>query len=201
MINVSATLRFNLLRGSTTNPSITAASSGEIIFGGVDPTKYHKPLVELPIVKDSHAFLVTLKSLSITYSGTTIQITDSSFPAPVLLDSGTTKIGIPSSLYAQIASDFSVVNKVIDSVTWNVIDCGVAKLDGHVEFGFNGISISVPYSELVLPIGTTGVCQFGFSALSDGQTQMILGDTFLRSAYVYYDLQNRACWIAQTIST
>jgi hypothetical protein len=188
MTEVSTFLRFNLLRGSTTNPLITAASSGEIIFGGYDPTKYHSPLIGLPIVKGYHEFYVTLKSLSITYSGTTTQLADSALPAAALLDSGTSLIAIPSSLYAPIASYFRVDKN-------NNVDCGLAKLKGNVEFGFDGVSISVPFSELALPTGTTGVCLFAFS---DGQTETILGDAFLRSAYVYYDLDNRVCWIAQT---
>ena len=192
MTYVSALLRFNSPKCSATNLVLTAASSGEIIFGGYDPTKYSGDLVDLPIVQGSgNGFYVTWQSLSITdSSGTTTQITDSSLPAAALLDSGNSLIRIPSSFYAQVASYFNVTN--------NAIDCGIVQQEGCVEFGFDGVSISVPFSELAFPADDTGACQFVFY---DGQTETSLGDPFLRSAYVYYELDRGVCAIAQTVFT
>ena len=192
MTYVSALLRFNFRRRMVTNTLSTAASSGEIIFGGYDTTKFSGSLVDLPIVQVSgDGFYVALQSLSITdSSGTTTQVTDSSLPSAALLDSGNSLIRIPSSFYAQVASYFGVTDKVID--------CGIAQQTGCVDFGFDGVSISVPFSELALPTDQPGLCEFAFY---DGQSETSLGDPFLRSAYVYYDLDNRVCSIAQTVFT
>jgi hypothetical protein len=80
-------------------------------------------------------------------------------------------------------------------------------------FGFggaNGVSIKVPVDELVFPLTSefsldgytppelpfSNTCAFGI--LPGGQGPFILGDTFLRSTYVVYDLKNNLVAVAQT---
>jgi len=78
------------------------------------------------------------------------------------------------------------------------IDCSVGDLEGSVDYAFDGITISVPFSELAFPADSTGACGFVFYEVADGAA-IILGDPFLRSAYVYYDLDNNVCGLAQTV--
>lgn len=65
----------------------------------------------------------------------------------------------------------------------------------------------VPVSEMLIPLQTTTgapatnskgqqICQFGIEPAGD--RPILLGDTFLRSAYVVYDLDNRQLSLAQT---
>ena len=70
--------------------------------------------------------------------------------------------------------------------------------------------ISVPLSQLALPLFNSKgdplhfsngkpVCQFGLEPLTEDMP-IILGDTFLRSAYVVYDLDNKQIAIAPTVA-
>jgi len=77
-----------------------------------------------------------------------------------------------------------------------------------ISFSFSGATISVPYNELVLDAGTSSTgqqltfqngapaCIFGIAPAEDSTP--VLGDTFLRSAYVVYDLANNEISLAQT---
>lgn len=134
------------------------------------------------------SFLVSLSSLSATYKGETTTFTSSTFDGAALLDSGTSLTFVPSAIYAELANYFGAdANRIVD--------CSLSQTEGYASFGFNGVTIQVPFSELSLYDSTTGLCHFGFF---DGGAQLILGDTFLRSAYVYYDLGNNEIGLAQT---
>lgn len=134
-------------------------------------------------------------SLSITDSlGTTTLDTSTALPQSALLDSGTAAIRVPASIYSPVATYFNV------NISDNTIDCDVANLEGSVDFAFDGVSISVPFSEVAFPADSSGICNFVFLEVADGD-DVILGDPFLRSAYVYYDLDNYVCGLAQTVFT
>lgn len=81
---------------------------------------------------------------------------------------------------------------------------------GTLNYGFGGPGgpvIKVPVSQLVLPLvlqngqqpeydDGTPACQLGLQAAGD--LPVLFGDTFLRSAYVVYDLDNNRIALAQT---
>lgn len=128
-------------------------------------------------------------------SGTTTLETSTTLPTPALLDSGTASIRVPASIYSPIATYFNV------NTADNTIDCNIGNTQGSVDFAFDGVSISVPFSEMAFPADpSTGTCNFVFYQVGDGD-DVILGDPFLRSAYVYYDLDNYVCGLAQTVFT
>jgi len=91
-----------------------------------------------------------------------------------------------------------------------VVPCALATKNGSLNYGFGGVggpTISVAVSQLVLPLtlpnGQTpqysngaAACQLGIQAAGDLPT--LFGDTFLRSAYVVYDLDNNRIALAQT---
>jgi hypothetical protein len=69
--------------------------------------------------------------------------------------------------------------------------------------GPGGPQISVPMSEMVVDAGITfsdgsKACYLGIDAVDESLGgSIILGDTFLRSAYVVYDLENQVIALAQ----
>lgn len=97
--------------------------------------------------------------------------------------------------------------------------CDLANEDITLDFTFTSPTISVPISELIIngdtsnseasqdPNPQDGGSSFNFGngseqcmlgiAPSEGSTA-VLGDTFLRSAYVVYDLANNEISLAQT---
>lgn len=200
------------------------ASTGSIIFGGYDTDKYHGTLYQLPIVQEAAQngsnlyveFGVTQTGFSITnQSGITTTITNSTYSTPAILDSGTALAYLPGDLTADIVSALNGLDDTANS--GNIyVDCGLLK-DTSMTFNFgfggssgsSGTTIKVPVSELVFKL--TGIfavdpntlpklpytaCALGIQSGDPGP--YILGDVFLRSAYVVYDLKNNVIGIAQT---
>jgi len=140
-------------------------------------------------------------------SGTTT-ITPSSFEAPAVLDSGTTATVVPPDIANHLIKFFGAV----PSDYGYLLACDVSSYNGTLNYGFGGSGgaiIKVPFSELVIPLTDsagkpltfkdgTPACMFGVQSQSQGQ-QILFGDTFLRSAYVVYDLDNQQIGLAPTI--
>jgi hypothetical protein len=199
------------------------ASTGSIIFGGLDSDKYHGTLLQIPIVPDTLTngskvyaeFSVALTGFGITsQSGSTTNFNTQSEAA--ILDSGTTVTYLPDRLVDQL---IQAINAVDDSQgTGNIfVDCDIrnnASMTFNYGFGgANGVVIKVPVSELVFDLSgafslgpysvpdlpLSNACALGIlpgGSESDGP--FILGDTFLRSAYVVYDISNNLIALAQT---
>ena len=176
------------------------SSTGEILFGGVDKAKFTGTLSTLPIVPLQGSYLYFLIGMS-GLSANGQNITSSELPLPVLLDSGSTLTYLPSALAEEV---YSQVNAVLAQGSDHaVVSCDLANQGGNFEFDFSGAKIRVPYDEMVLD--TDGgqlqngerACAFGIFSTTGHVA--ILGDTFLRSAYVVYDLENNEISLAQTV--
>ncbi len=186
-----------------------SASEGQILFGGVNTDKYTGSLQTIPIIKEDgnyYEFIIALTGLGIGSTDPNSTTTSSSLPAPVLLDSGSSLVYLPNDLTTDI---YNTVTAVYDSNAGAAyVDCSLANNDSSIQFTFSGATISVPYNELVLDAGTnsagqpltfsdgTPACIFGIAPA--GTSTPVLGDTFLRSAYVVYDLANNEISLAQT---
>jgi hypothetical protein len=151
----------------------------------------------LPIIPNNGVYdmlQVDLSSLSLTDQSGTTTYTADGFSETVLLDSGTSVSKIPSDVFASLIQYFNLqAQSESDGSTEYFVDCNIATSEGYIDFGFSGVTIQVPFSELALSVGS-GSCLFGLQP-GDG----ILGDTFLRSAYVLYDLGNQQISLAQTV--
>jgi hypothetical protein len=139
---------------------------------------------------------------------------------PVVLDSGSTVSLLDPLLGQELVT---AINGVYDYQTTGLlfVDCALRNTVSTFNFAFGGtptapkVTIKVPISELVydltglyaIPAGVPlprlpfkNACAFGimFNLDSPPSSTTILGDTFLRSAYVVYDLQNNLIGMAQT---
>jgi len=187
-----------------------ASSTGSILFGGVNTDKFHGSLQTLPIQptgQDSSGnyvyteFLIALTDVSLTQGSTTTNISSGQLPAPVLLDSGTTLTYLPDNITQAI---FNAVGAQYDSSQGTAFaPCSLANTNATLDFTFSKPTISVPMNELIL--GSSGqmtlsngesACVFGI-APAQGSTP-VLGDTFIRSAYIVYDIASNQISIAQT---
>ena len=185
-----------------------------MLFGGYDTDKYSGDLGVLEIQPDAQSgnitsMTVAWTSLSLTdpTSGTTT-LTDDSFAAPAVLDSGTSLCGVPTDLYNQLANFSGVIN---DPTYGAIVACNLSSYTGTLNFGFGGSggpSISVPFYELAVPAvdqnnnpltfeDGSAACTFGLFPVAEGG-DLLFGDTFLRSVYVVYDLDNLQIGIAPT---
>lgn len=180
------------------------ADEGNILFGGVDHDKYTGDLITVPILKSSStasqptAFLIAFSGLEYTSDGSSDQLLGSTIEA--LLDSGTSLSYFPQSVAANILNAFN--GSYSSQLGYYIQSCN---LEGSLDYDFSGAKISVPFSSLLLPVTSSRgparfnngdpVCAIGIMA--SNYPFALLGDTFLRSAYVVYDMQNHEIALAQ----
>lgn len=166
------------------------ASTGKILFGGVDKAKYEDELAVLDL-SSSSAFQVAYSDISIggqSYGG-----------GNAVLDSGTSYTYIPDESFQQIAQDLGLQD-TNQNTGLPYIDCGS---NDDVTFSFAGKDIVVPSSQMVIPLSTLlqddsqTQCVFGIQSASTTQDYVLFGDTFLRAAYVVYDIDEEKIGIAQ----
>lgn len=188
------------------------SNTGSILFGGVDTEKYHGDLTVLPIQPDSESgnitsFTVALESVSLVNKQGKSQYSKNGLALPVILDSGTTDTYLPDNIANAIISG---VGAVSDPTFGYVIPCNLKNNGAKLSFAFGGSkgpSIEVDISEFVTDLTSDGedaptfpdrtsACSWGL--LPAGDAPLLFGDTFLRSAYVVYNLENEQIGIAQT---
>jgi hypothetical protein len=180
------------------------ANTGSILFGGVNTDKYTGELETLPIQREGgefREFIIALTGLSLSNSSVSKSYSSNTLPIGVLLDSGSSLTYLPDSLVQSIYTDVGVT---FDSSTGTpYVPCSLMDQATNLNFTFSTPSIPVSLRELVLPAGSglafpdgTPACVFGIVPAGSGNS--VLGDTFLRSAYVVYDLASNQISLAKT---
>lgn len=189
------------------------ANTGSVLFGGVDTAKYTGDLISVEVYPTSRSgrvtsFTVAFTSLSATSSSGTDQLTPDNYAQAAILDSGTTITLLPDDVAQAVFEELgATVSQQLDAV---IVPCSLADNDGTLNYGFGGSggpTIKVAVSQLVLPLTLpngqtptytdgTAACQLGVQAA--GSLPVLFGDTFLRSAYAVYDLDNNRIALAQT---
>lgn len=173
------------------------ASTGNILFGGVDTEKYTGTLSKLPIVQEQGVyaeFIIALTGLGQNGKAGSIFQNQA---VPVLLDSGSSLMYLPNNVVESLYTTFNAQYDQKQQAAF--VDCNLANQQGSLEFTFSGPTISVPLNELVIVAGYSRgrpVCILGIGPADN--SVCVLGDTFLRSAYVVYDLENNQIGLAQT---
>jgi len=173
------------------------ASTGSILFGGVDTEKYTGALSKLPIIPEQGVFAEFIIALTGLGSNGNEGSIFKNETVPVLLDSGSSLMYLPDNVARSLYSTYDAQYDSTQGAAF--VDCDLANQEGSLEFTFSGPTISVPLNELVIVAGYsrgTPVCILGIGPAGDSVS--VLGDTFLRSAYVVYDLENNQIALAQT---
>ena len=192
------------------------ASTGSVLFGGIDTKKFTGDLTSVQIYPSQDetgqdvftSFTVAFTSLSATSDSGTDQLTPSSYAEAAILDSGTTITLLPDDIAQMVFEELGAsMDRELGAV---VVPCALADKSGTLNYGFGGVggpTIQVAVSQLVLPLtlpngqdatynNGAAACQLGIQAAGD--LPVLFGDTFLRSAYVVYDLDNNRIALAQT---
>lgn len=179
------------------------ASKGSILFGGVDTEKFHGELQTLPVQKVNGRYsqlIIALTGVSFSSGSTSHSYSTSALPAAVLLDSGSTLTYLPNSLAEGIYKDLPIVYDSSSGAGY--VPCSLMNDNINITYTFSSPAITVSISELVIDAGNlyfgdgTRACIFGIAPA--GRSLAVLGDTFLRSAYVVYDLANNEISLAST---
>ncbi|KAF7877265.1 hypothetical protein EAF04_000948 [Stromatinia cepivora] len=200
------------------------SATGSILFGAIDTSKFIGELTGIDIVPQPYwngsilysLFAIELVGLGITdQEGKTTNFTSS--PQAVLLDSGASVITLPPDLTSVIFKYFNAYDDT--NSTGNVyLPCSLLNTSSDLTMNYlfssssTSATIKIPLSELVFPLSNPiytpwpnvtmpdlpfsgDVCAFGIQTGVSGY--YFLGDTFLRSAYVVYDLEHNQIGIAQ----
>jgi hypothetical protein len=173
------------------------ASTGSILFGGVDTDKYHGELQTLPIIPERQQyaeFVIALTGMGQNGKNGSIFEDDN---VPVLLDSGSSLMYLPDNVVRSLYTTFDAQYDSSQGAAF--VDCSLADQTGSLDFNFSGVIITVPINELIIVAAVSRgqpICILGIGLAGDSVS--VLGDTFLRSAYVVYDLANNEISLAQT---
>jgi Eukaryotic aspartyl protease len=182
------------------------AQTGQILFGGVNRAKYQGPLVtfDIPINPDVgvvDTYLAPITAISLTTDGSSKKLDFE--PQYGDLDSGTSTLILPGNLIT------SLVNNIGGTFASNlglfIAPCSVANGNTTLDFSLGGLTIRVPLSDVVVQphiylqsdesILANGVDQCVVTVASG--SKLFLGDTFLRSAYAVFDVDNKQVSLAQ----
>ncbi|KAK2605895.1 hypothetical protein QQS21_003735 [Conoideocrella luteorostrata] len=188
---VTKTKAYSVALGSKTD------KAGVVVFGGIDQGKYSGTLAPLPLIPADKSpdgvarFWVTLNSIQHTAAnGQTTALTSNTMP--VFLDTGATLTLLPPKLADQMAQ--AVGASKADGNGFYIVDCDLASQNGTIDFNFEGVTIRVPYKEMIREIQTLPTsCYLG---IMPSTSFTLLGDTFMRSAYVVFDISNNMTYMA-----
>jgi hypothetical protein len=181
--------------------SVTANNGGVLIFGGVDTKKFAGPLVTNPILgpqggEQLNRYWIQLTGVALSKSGSSSK-QYSNTNMPIVLDSGSSLSYLPSSIVSAMAADFQ--GTLDQSSGLYQVDCSQAKSKGSVDFTFGAVTIKVPFNEFIWQYDDQ-TCILGAVGVSGDGMTALLGDTFLRSAYVVFDQTTQTISMAQYVN-
>ncbi|KAI8388985.1 related to Aspartic proteinase 3 [Nakaseomyces glabratus] len=177
----------------------TNATNGQILFGAVDHSKYTGSLSTLPLVNslyveginDTTQLEITLDGMGLKNSQGQFTIYNQKMPA--LLDSGTTVSYLPIDLHSLVAKQ---LKGTVDPQTGfiKLKNCPAKNDNTQLVFNFGGAFISIKYNEFIEKSDDDN-CYVTF--MPQAEPGILLGDNFLRNAYIVYDLEDMEISIAQ----
>lgn len=176
------------------------SGAGSIVFGAIDESKFSGDLFTFPMVNEYPTIVDAPATLAMTIQGLGAQNKSScehetftTTKYPVLLDSGTSLLNAPKVIADKMASFVNASYSAEEGIY--ILDCPVSADDVEYNFDFGDLQISVPLTSLILsPETEGGYCGFAVQPTNDS---MVLGDVFLSSAYVVFDLDNYKISLAQ----
>lgn len=188
-----------------------SATSGNLLFGGVDNSKYKGGLWTVPLKnlrpdrsENSTEFTVEAQMITATDDGCHEEtVTDHGVTA--LIDSGTTLTYLPEPVIHGIAKKFDA--EFSPDLGGYIQPCSYATQDHYITYYFSGVPIKVNLKEAYYPAVLNNgkpltndegqeMCILGFTPVKSSR-DAILGNSFLRSAYVVFDLENLEISLAQ----
>ncbi|KAI9693239.1 MAG: hypothetical protein M1822_005235 [Bathelium mastoideum] len=194
-------------------------TSGSLLFGGVDRTKYNGALSSFPIVpiKSDEYDYATIALAEIHVESGHGQIENithtsmGSFPLVMTIDSGSPAIFLPASVTQEIYSLFGITADPVSG--GGICNCSLADSNASVGFDFGiNVTIYAPVRDLVIPLPdsqsnsdpkTERQCSFLIlgplfgDSDSSGIPSNVLGVPFLRNAYVVFDYSSYEIGLAQ----
>lgn len=172
------------------------SDEGTILFGGIDTEKYEGELITVPVVPSVLGFYNDLRIAltNVSFGGQTATLGNATDPMPATLDSGSAGTILPFDVVRFLYDKLNVDNTTDGAF----VDCGLRDSDKQITYTFSEASINVSLSRVVLgPEDPDERCTLGIVPLLPNLPDIILGETFLTSAYVVYNLEKNQISLAQ----
>ncbi|KAG8407364.1 hypothetical protein J3458_020844 [Metarhizium acridum] len=172
------------------------SARGSVVFGGADLKKFRGALHATPVLDAAASpdgaarYWINLDGISQTAGGKSVTLVGRRLP--VFLDTGSTLSYLPPSVVQQLLKGFPGAKR--DGYANYLVDCSLRRQDASVDFKFGGTVIRAAYKDFIYPYDAN-TCSLGFTEAKD--KSYLLGDSFLRSAYVVFDQTNRQLALAQ----
>ena len=178
-----------------------SSPDGTILFGGIDHAKYSGDLHYYPVSQPNAGPQIAIEGLDV--NGAKLDINSAA-----VLDTGSLAVYVSQDQLGTIAQNLNLnLSNYNDVQGYFYLDCNA---EMSIDFRFNGLAISANSSSLVMPESFfTGnasdtSCVFGIQNREIYPTappEVILGEPFLKNAYVVYDLEDYQIGIAPVIYT
>ncbi|KAF3044560.1 hypothetical protein E8E11_005810 [Didymella keratinophila] len=196
------------------------ARTGTVQFGGEDAAKYQGKLASVPLnlepdgrVREWNVNLTGVARVpGVTREQASTRLTPNNYSVDVTLDSGSPNMYVPTALYEDNVKDLNAT-EVINGAPY--VPCSLRSArEVSLVFEFatrtreDMAKIRVPYSEIVYLLGLpvtvppvenrNGERMYYFGILLNDGPVRLLGATFLRSAYVVFELDQKELRLAQS---
>ncbi|SGZ50918.1 CIC11C00000001786 [Sungouiella intermedia] len=174
--------------------------TGSVLFGAVDHSKYSGTLQKVPIINsypeyfDEPAYVnIVLNDIKVENSNVATSLGKVSVSC--LMDSGFTNTYLPALLLEPLMEQIGATYSYTAEAYY--LDCD--KFDDiSLTFDFSGVEIRAPLSDFIFKYkGQCYVLLFEMQDTYESDAYAVMGDTFLRNAYVVYDLDDLEILLAQ----
>ncbi|RDA94208.1 putative aspartyl protease, partial [Ophiocordyceps camponoti-saundersi (nom. inval.)] len=200
IIDNLATQGFTKSRAFSLDIRSLESHRGSVVFGGVDVKKFRGKLEKRAIIPSAQSpdgltrYWIYLDGLSMNLpNGSKVAVLDKDNGQAVLLDSGYTVSTLPDAIFSKILAAFPNAQPPAAGDNLYRVPCDLAAARGSLDFRFGKTRIRVLYSDFIWRQAAGKLCVLG--ATRDDNFP-VLGDTFLRAAYVVYDWDNRNIHLA-----
>ncbi|ODQ63538.1 acid protease [Nadsonia fulvescens var. elongata DSM 6958] len=187
-------------------------TTGKILFGGIMPNKFSGNIYTLPVSpieneETPSKFFVTFTGSSVfsLSNGKSANLSSTQVFEPVLLDSTSLLTYLPHEIAVNLAIQLNAF--YFDDIGAWVQSCSYQTLKGSLNIHFGEAEFQVPLSDLFYPItnaqgvpmnfssGTTA-CMLAVTS-SEAIGYNVLGASFLRNMYSYFDIDSAQVSLAQ----
>lgn len=165
---------------------------GSLLFGAVDHSKYSGQLQRVQML---NRFKIMSKTSPVLPEIALSSILGDGFSVrrriAVSLASRNSGNTLPEAYTSELGKR---LNGTLNSYGYWAVSCDLQDVDDKIVFDFSGAKIKVPVSDLVVESESGSSC---FLNIRTDEMFPSLGDSFLRNAYVVYDMEDYEVALAQ----
>jgi hypothetical protein len=214
-----------------TSSIYTNGWSGQLVLGGYNASQFTGNLNYVPVVKTSNNYTlwqINTQSIQLVQQHQQVIVMDQQTPIITTIDTGTTFSYMDNSFIQPLIQKITgqTENILNSDLGCYPVDCSLASSpssNSTIDFIFNkNTRLSIPLNELIEPIDYTDLkyakqCVFSIcpwntdtkqkrdgptnSASSAADSTILLGDSFIRSFYIVFDMGNNQLGFAPSLDS